>query len=351
MNRINLIRAAVPIILLVVTLGLSQRPYYNWDMFPYMALALSDPSTPFDSTHQQVYKIAKAELLPKDFEAISSRQPMLMKDASAFKDILKYFELKPGYNLIVSGFYRLGVNPFISTYLPSLISYFLLGCLLFWWFQLGSPALLSALVTLIVMSSPLLIDLARYSSPDMLCALASIVGFVFILQGKWRLGMSALLIAILIRPDSSILFGCVLVAGLFSGMIRLQFALIAGVAAVGFTYFLFGSLELILEYLPETASAGNPWLEGLPSVWHSYTLPFLILSVVGIWMNRLHGKVNFGDPKTLLLLAATTSIILRYLLHPFVEDRFHLPGYLIILMVFWMILMENAGQRKVTANG
>jgi hypothetical protein len=304
-----------------------------------MALVLTEPSTPFESTHQEVYRIAKAKLSPHDFEAISSRQPVLMNDASAFKDILKYFELKPGYNLLVSGFYKLGVNPFVATYLPSLISYFLLGCLLFSWFQSVSPLLLSALSTLLIMGSPLLVDLARYSSPDMLCALVSSVGFVFILQGKWRLGLTALLTAILIRPDASILFVCVLVAGLLSGMVRWQFVLMVGVIAVSLVSFLFGSLDLVLEYLPGAQSASNPWLKGWTSLWHSYTILFLILSAGGIWMNRQVGTTDF---KSFLLLASTVSIIIRYLLHPVVEDRFHLPAYLLILMAVWAILMEKA---------
>ena len=111
---------------------LARKPYYNWDMFPYMAIALSDQSVPFSATHELVYSQAQSQMPAGDFKAVSERQILLKNDPQAFFAILKYFEIKPGYNLTVKLLHRLGLSVLSATYAPSIVGYFLIGCLMFW---------------------------------------------------------------------------------------------------------------------------------------------------------------------------------------------------------------------------
>ncbi len=126
-------------LLLAASIYASQRPYYNWDMFPYMALASRCASTPFAETHAQVYHEAERLLPAPDYRAISQRQPVLRDNPDAFEDVLKYFSIKPGYLLMVRLAYLLGLDLVTSTYLPSVISYFFIGMLLFFWSRKSLP--------------------------------------------------------------------------------------------------------------------------------------------------------------------------------------------------------------------
>ncbi len=311
-------------------------------MFPYMAIASSNPSVSFDDTHREVYRIAKAELPPQDFEAISGRQPELMMDAASFQGILKYFTIKPGYNAFVWVLYHLGANLVAATYLPSLLSYLTLGLLLFWWMLRSGPPMLAGLATVVIMLAPPMVDLARYSSPDMLCAFVSATGFLLILSKRTLPGLLVLLTAILIRPDALILSLLITPVFVLLGQIKwstgLAMSLLGGVVVL----YLFGGSALFKEFLiPEGASLGVAYGAGLGSVFHSYAYP-----AIGLGMITLYGRFRLGhylirDQGSLLLVSVMTSFLIRYLLHPVVEDRFLLPGYLLILFIAWLTITEK----------
>ncbi len=344
-------RFAIPALLLTVTLLLGQRPYYNWDMFPYMAIALSNPSVPFDSTHRQVYRIAKAELPSQDFEAISSRQPELMKDAASFQNILKYFTIKPGYNAFVWALYHLGANLVAATYLPSLFSYLTLGLLLFWWTQRTGPPMLAGLATVVIMLAPPMVDLARYSSPDMLCALVSATGFLLIMSARTLPGLMVLLTAVLIRPDALILLLLVTLVLTLSGQIKWSIALAISLLGATVVLFLFGGIDLFKEFLiPEGSSLGVAYGTGLRSVFHSYTYLAIGLGVITLYGRLRLVHYIIRDLGSLLLLSAMSSFLIRYLLHPVVEDRFLLPGYLLILFIAWQTITEKLYPKPRAAN-
>ncbi len=339
---------AILAILLTLTVLVVRRPYYNWDMFPYMAIAMDQESIPFDSTHRQVYRVAKSELPAADFGAISARQPDLTNDAAAFEGILKYYIIKPGYNLIVAGLCALGINPVTATALPSAVSYLLLGCLLLFWTLRSGPDVPAGLFTLVIVLAPSLIDLARYSSPDMLCAVVSTAGIMLVLAARPLGGLSFLLAAVWIRPDAAILLALIALTLPMSGMLRWPVAALFFLAAIVSVLFLLKDGSLFSEYLllNETPNKHlNAYLEGLASVLRSYTIPALVL---GLALLHLRKKLLKNEPAYWLVLAGLASLVVRYLLHPFVEDRFHLPVYLLILVVTWDTLVARLYPRHQT---
>lgn len=339
---------AILAILVTVTVLVVRRPYYNWDMFPYMAIAIGQESVPFDSTHREVYRIARATLPPADFEAISARQPDLMNDAAAFEGILKYYTIKPGYNLIVAGFCALGINPVTATALPSAVSYFLLGCLVLFWTLRTGPAGPGGLFTLVIVLAPSLIDLARYSSPDMLCAMISVVGFVLIFQGRPAHGLFFLLGALTIRPDAVILLVLIAAALALSGSVRWSVATAMAVFGCLNIMSLFNRVSGLDEYLLLSDDVGMRWsayYQGLGPLLHSYTLPAMGLA---IWVLYLRKGLHQSKSLSLFIWAALASMVIRYMAHPFVEDRFHLPAYLLILLVFWDTLVARLYPRQQT---
>lgn len=331
-------------LLLTASVLLSRRPYYNWDMFPYMALVLEDDQVPFDSTHLRVFREARNSMPGDDFDAISARQPVLLRDAGAFQDILPYFRIKPGYIVTIRTLHAAGLPPLMATWLPSIVSFFLLGLALCLWACTLAPARAAALFTFVVAFSPPMISLARYSSPDMLCAMVSAVGLMGVLGTRLHFGLGLLLTAIALRPDAVLLFLPVLAALRWAGRVSW---------ATTMAWFA-GALLIILlafqgtEVLTELTFAQLHWddraalyLASADSLIRSYTLPLVIVAVVLLFLRRGPGQ---PDMVSLMLYASLISIIMRFLLHPFVEDRFHLPAYLLILMAGWITVSTRLFQ-------
>lgn len=317
-------------ILLVAAFVLARRPYYNWDMFPYMAIVMSSPEVPFETTHQAVYLVAQSHMPAYDFEAIASRQPELRRDAKAFEEILRYHTIKPGYTGIARLLYRLGVHPLAATWLPSIASYFLLGLLLFVWSSRYAPVPAAALFMFVILLSPLLVDLARYSSPDLLCTLICTAGLTLVLLDQSVSGIALLSLAILVRPDAALLV--VPVAGALAIGKKLPY-LIAG-AWILAACLVAGYLlrEVAGEYLLANTSWGERlahYKDGLLLSGQGYWWPMTLFALITLAVRRT------SDVLSWLLIAAVASIVARFLLHPFVEDRFFVPAYLLILLVMW----------------
>lgn len=331
--RSNLVSAAVVLVILAGTLFLARRPYYNWDMFPYMALVMERDDVPFEKTHEHAYNLAEATMLPFDFVAISARQPVLHQDPKAFEEILPYYKIKPGYNLTVSALYSLGLNPLTATWLPSIAAYFALGLICYLWARRTGPALAAALFTFVIIFSPVMTDLARYSSPDMLCTLFSVAGLLFIMSSRTTVGLAFLTIAVTIRPDAAILGILIIVALWVQKKLSTGMMLCWAAGQLLILYFLFSETDLVNEYTfldYHISDRLDLYAESFPTLIRSFTLPMIMLSLLLIYLQRKEP----GLP-SLLLWAAILSIIARIVLHPFVEDRFNLPAYFVILLFGW----------------
>lgn len=333
--RASIVTPTVLGVLLVLTLLLARRPYYNWDMFPYMALAMEKPGVPFDSIHRKVYDAARSSMSISDYEAISGRQPELRDNAGKFKDALKYFRIKPGYTISVTLLYVAGVEPVLATCLPSLISYFCLGCLAYFWGRRLAPPLPSAMLALLIGLSPPVIDLARYSSPDMLCALLSTLGIFLIVRDKPYPGLTVLLTSLWVRPDAALLFVAI-VAGLATcGRIRwLEAGAFLTVGAVS-VILVMRDFSILQEYLLPDGTAGTrlkAFRESVPALLHSLTLPSLVVASAVIFVKKQEETTNLSS---VIVIAAVGAMVVRYVLHPFVEDRFNLASYLAIVLIAW----------------
>jgi len=333
--RPSIVTAAILGVFLVLTLLLARRPYYNWDMFPYMAIAMEKPGIPFDSIHRQVYHAAKSAMSLHDFEAIAQRQPDLRDDPGKFEAILAYFIIKPGYTLPVTLFYVAGVDPLLATCLPSLISYFCLGCLAYFWGRRHAPPVPAAMLALVIGLSPLIVDLARYSSPDMLCALICALGFLFIVKDKPYRGLTMLLAAVWVRPDTVLLLTALTLGLALSKRIRWIESgafIIAGLLSVTLVM---RDLTVVKEYLlldQPMSSHLTAFRDSLPSLIHSLTLPSILIATAVIYLRNRREKTNLGS---VILIAAVAAMMARNVLHPFMEDRFNLPAYLAIVFIAW----------------
>ncbi|HQQ97558.1 MAG TPA: hypothetical protein PLX35_09850 [Cyclobacteriaceae bacterium] len=337
----DLSRRAYLIILCFVaglfTAILSTRPYYNWDMFPYIAITLGA-----GDQHQQTYEEAASHMPVSDFEALAARQPIFYVDARAFQSILPYYQTKPGYTAITRLLYTAGVNATMATYVPSLFSYFVLLLIVGSWLMYLLPTRHALMVTLGIAILPFLSMTARYSSPDMLCAAYSVAGLYFLSVYRSSWGLVFFTLAIATRPDVVMLILPLVYCVQQEGIITKRLSWIFSLAAVTTTVWALGSIELIPEYMFTL----KPWSHeftmqefitsyfynvqhGLPSVINS-SMPIFVLLLIIAWIYQ--GRVNPTPFWANCIVAALFSIAMRYILHPIMEDRFAISAYLIILI-------------------
>ena len=335
---------ATVLILLIVSVLLATRPYYNWDMFRYMALALDDGSIPFTDIHHQVFFDAKEQMPTEDFAAVTLRRPELLDDPEKFRETLRYFQVKPGYVLVVKALYKLGVPLTAATYLPSIAAYFLLGCLLLFT-QRDLAPIISSLSVLIIMALPPVVEGARLSTPDMLATLLVMTGLLLFFSGKTSWALGALLLSVTIRPDA-ILPGFLLIS---VGLVTRRLKLIPAVAGfMGLTITMLvclGDLNLLPEYLFTGSDYSPEWswakaageyrdslFSGLRSWVTTKALTGFMASSVYLYLNRSNSIRE--NPWKAMVLLALVLYPLRFLLHPQMEDRFLLVSYVIVAMAF-----------------
>lgn len=332
----------------MIAFYLSQRPYYNWDMFPYMALT-AQSDLPFDSTHALIYRTAKEEMPPRDYEAIMRRQALLAANSNAFEDALRYFRIKPIYLFTTRALHNLGVDLVTSTWLPSILSYVLIGSLLFVWLQRILIPPLAAGATLLFAISPFMIIPARYSSPDAMSALFTFAGLYLIAESSVVLGIVLAFVSIAIRPDAVIMMIPICVALYKSNKVRSLYLTATLLLSISTAIVMLSSTGLLAEYLFTTADYSQSWtldqhwshyseslIDGLGTLANSGVVIFLWFGVMSIiLLNSDNSVVESSRRFWWWILSLTLCVFaLRYLLHPVIEDRFLLSAYLLIFVGF-----------------
>ncbi len=108
---------------------------------------------------------------------------LMAENASAFKTQLPFFDVKPIYLLSAFIFYKIGVNLTYATVLPSIISYFLINVISFFWckkFNLPFKALIAALLVISVINYSVSNKIqSRYT-----CMFVSINQFLFVFRNR-----------------------------------------------------------------------------------------------------------------------------------------------------------------------
>jgi len=338
---------------------LYQRPYYNWDIFPYMALTASHSEESIDGLHARVYREASSEMPADDFTAVAARQPECQRDPNRFGSMLPYYQIKPGYLLMTRFFHSVGFSLVAATYMPSIISFFLITCLLGWWLHRILPNQFVYPITWVISLMPFLLMTARYSSPDMPCALLLMAGLYLSTTGPHLAGPLLLLLAIPVRPDAVVFVIPILIALVLSHQIKPRQALLLGIAALTTTIWTLDGLSRVPEYFFTAQPWSANWTipeafivylsglrHGLPSFINSSAMQFIFLAVVTLGIQLQQGNKILNNLWAQLTLASLISMLLRYGLHPWVEDRFLIPVYLTILISFVYSLTSVAGLKS-----
>ncbi len=345
--------------LFIVCRYLYNHPGYNWDMLPYMGVALNYDNT--DSVHQYVFATAEKEIPAQAYQQLTDSTNKyrwsVYRSAQTFTLQMPYYVVKPLYTALVFAFYKSGIPLTKATVLPSVISCFLIGILLFNWLQRYLPALSAMIAAVaIVLWSPMML-VARTSSPDGVSALILFAAFYCLLEKKKTGWIHILaLLSVFARIDNilpAVLLICFLtyekradgnrpwITGTIAAAACIFCYLAVGMLAKEYNWNMLYFSNYFSKMNPEYAaqesfSFHNYWVliksQAMSGLYFSQLPLFFFLTVCLITYRwRVSGQWN--HPEVLLLIMIWLIILFRFVLHPMAADRIYLAYYLVVLVL------------------
>ena len=92
----------------------------------------------------------------------------------------------------------------------------------------------------------------------------------------------------------------------------------------------------------------NGLVSGIPSILRTQMILFVIIAALTLFLKNRMGLKLVRDFGSLIILALVSSFIIRYFLHPVMEDRFLLACYLLTLVEFYKTLAQNSPSSRNT---
>lgn len=339
-----------------------RRPAYNWDMLAYMAIVLKadHPAWKAEQVHKATYDVAREKIPPKEYGYLiqSDYQEKMLSDPAAFHAQLPFYTVKPLYTSLVYFFYKTGISLPLATVLPSILGYFLMGLLLCHWLSNYFKPLVAVGGALLLMYSPMMILVARISTPDAISSFLMLAAFYFIIEKPSVLFIFLfLLLSIFARLDNIITCFIILSFLFFSRKWHKQISLtlytlmiiilivsyfvvtLVTVKPFGWNILYYSTFThyFNLSYTFHEAFSLKAYLALLYShaittavFYHFTVFTFLALIVALPILHSSHSKVVFGQWFSVLLIFI---ILIRFILYPNITDRFYISFYLCILVL------------------
>jgi len=336
-----------------------KRPLYNWDLLPYSVLILQTDRHNTADAFATTYSSAKENIPPKDYrfltDSSNAYRYKLANDSASFSAQLPFYAVKPLYISFAYLCYRLGFSLIEATILPSVISYLLIGILLFYWLSLYLRLPVSFIVSFLVMISSPLVEVAKLSTPDSLSALLLVSSFYFILEKPSLFFVTLFMVlSIFARLDNVI--ACVLIISLiyFSKkwnrqitraaflLIIISFVLCYTLITLkakkyGWSIFFYNDFADHLHplYGSEAHFSITDYFKLMyehlmSAINHSYFVIFMALLFLNFNTGLSLMKLPFEKLFALLIPAI---LFIRFILYPDISDRFYVAWYLVILIL------------------
>jgi hypothetical protein len=340
--------------------------HWNWDLVPYVALALesrfSDPAVLHAETFEEIRRV----VAPARFAALTTGAYFgdIFRDPEALQKQLPFYRVKPAYVALLRILASAGLSPVTATLMVSIAGCVSVAMIVLLWLRRYFAAKAAGPLTVILLLLIGLPTVARISSPDALSGFTLLVALYALCEhGALRAASLAILLSVAIRSDN-------VINGL--SLAALLVALDRGGDWHRSARHAVTALGVVLVYEWNVRSAGAyPWETfflhsfaidpvSRPAEWHETLSLGFYLEVLArnyrMFLNpqpvaiALLGVVAFAQlpvaaeleprlrralPPTVLGLA-----LFRYLLYPYVMGRHLLPFYAAIGVLF---LTSNAG--------
>jgi hypothetical protein len=334
---------------------------YNWDMIPYMAVILSYENSDINSVHDSVYNTIKEQAPANDHKLLVDGGIEMRKhsaqNATYFKEQLPFYTVKPLYTKFAYWLYKAGVPLTKAPLLPSVISYFFIGVLIFFWLKKYLHQFLLFPVCLLIMLCRPMLATASVSTSDCLSALILLFAFYFLIEKKIFAGVCIFLIlSIFARLDNIIpaLFIILLLTTTNKWKERISFKTFLFLAIIMWGSYFFISHNVqeygwSIFYYPSFISHLNPAYDShLPfslsnyfSVAHSQIMSgltfsdlilFLLLGLI-LFIDQDFTKSKTPSFDQLLFIVIVLTIFARFILQPVIADRLYIAYYIGIVVL------------------
>jgi hypothetical protein len=209
-------------VLTLLALRAYQHPAYTSDGFVYMANAVAMHGANIREIHDTVYHEVLAGVPEPALDRLLGNDPVETEQSRSFRErsvnpyhfaeFLPCFAVRPAFNgLIYVLHYKFGIGLLRAPILISVVSFWALGWIVLTWISRYVAAPWAQLLSLLLMLTPGVWDLARWPQPDALCCMISLLALYFLLEKNWvTAGLTLLLASVYVRTDNVLLVLAVL---------------------------------------------------------------------------------------------------------------------------------------------
>ena len=337
-----------------------KEPAYNWDILPYMGVILSYEKTDIKAIHDSVYEIAK-EQIPSTFynwliDPSSKYRNRVAQSPEAFHLQLPFYVVKPLYTGVSYLFYKAGASLLMATLWPSIISYFLIGLLWFYWLQKYWRVLFAFAGSLLIMFSAPLLSVANLSTPDALSGLllfAATYAVIEIRSLAWT--FLFLVLSIFARLDNIIPAVFFLITLAFMNkwnpkiptrkllliliiILLSYFAVSYNARWFGWSLFYYPTFikQLNSSYITNSTFVFKDYIvlaksQVMTGLFFSSLSLFFFLVLLLLWNSRVFRFSRLTIEQTFAIVFVLI-IMIRFLLQPLITDRLYIPYYLSVII-------------------
>jgi hypothetical protein len=343
------------------------RPVANWDMVPYLSIALSKTGAPFDEVHRLAYAILKGALEPGAYAAITEGDAYRLRqygDPAALQSMLGMYDVKWLYVRLLAA-----IGPetgWLAAF--KAINLTALGLLFLSLWAWMSRHRLQAFAPLIAGAALMLglADTYRVATPDFLALALMTSGVLLLDRGRLVGAVAALTLAVLARPDGAVAL-CLIGAAFIifttdkrgPGLLLIA----AGIAAYAFAsamssspgwwpHLWFSTYQMqdtMVGFAPDfslrvyaIAFAYNAGRALTENVWAGAWLVSVFMFIWLVADSRASERMR--DPRMLMMAALAAGIAAKFVLFPLHDTRTYLP-------MLFPLLVLTGGQVALLANG
>ncbi len=344
-------------IIFLVSFYSFKKPEYNWDMLTYMALVLKMDHVGSDSIYKTVYNTARNELPEMSYYQLTNPSNVYRKKMSessdAFSLQLPFYIIKPLYIALCYALYKKGFSLTAATVLPSVISYAMIASVLLFWLLRYLSVLFASTLSLLIMLSPPLQELARLSTPDALSTFLLFSSFYFLLEKRNIIIIAMLMMAAVFARLDNILT-CISVISLLAYserplkrnvtirytaiflLLALSYFIVAANATqYGWSLFYYDTFSHFISsshgFQPSFILRDHLQImsaNGMNGLRYSHIIIFFAM-ILSIFIGRPISTIKEFSFDQLFALLLLLIIIIRFILYPDVADRFYVSFYLI----------------------
>jgi len=355
----NLVRICYLFCIGVAAFYCFKRPLYNWDLLPYSALILKMDGYDAKKAFTYTYEAAKENIPPGKYyllvDSTNAYRYKLSNNDEAFNEQLPFYVVKPLYTSLAYLAYKAGFSLPRATLVPSFISYLLIGLLLFHWLSVYLRFSISFFVSLLMMISTPLIEVAKLSTPDCLSALLLLGSFYFIIEKpSLSLALVCMCLSVFARMDNII--SCFLVATAIyvskNWYRQLAFRIFLLIIILFiFCYIMVGLIAWqygwsvvfyndFARHLHPVYGSKKHFAIGdyfrlmyehiMSAINRSYVAIFMALHALNFGKSFLQKKPSFDK---LFVFLIPVILFIRFILYPDISDRFYIAYYLLIVVL------------------